>query len=166
MLKKINHCYVQQKEDQLFITEKNNEWNQKLSGRVVWWASSIKMRRWFQNPQNMVKPQSHFKVHFQWSVITSLSKPFIEMWYQPFPQLCCLKQISLQCTSKVWALKSYYFHDLYRFPATQPQFACLFLFLPRSWPALALQSCSSQVCRGIWNLPILSKAFLLQTSIE
>ena len=32
-----NHClYVQQKEDQLFITKKNNEWNQKLSGRVGW----------------------------------------------------------------------------------------------------------------------------------
>ena len=25
-----NHCYVQQKEDQLFVTEKNNERNQKL----------------------------------------------------------------------------------------------------------------------------------------
>ena len=31
-----NHCYVQQKEDQLFVTEKNNERNQKLSGRVGW----------------------------------------------------------------------------------------------------------------------------------
>ena len=31
-----NHCYVSQKEDQLFVTEKNNERNQKLSGRVGW----------------------------------------------------------------------------------------------------------------------------------
>ena len=31
-----NHCYVQQKEDQLFVTEKHNERNQKLSGRVGW----------------------------------------------------------------------------------------------------------------------------------
>ena len=30
-----NHCYVQQKEDQLFVTEKNNERNQKLSGEWV-----------------------------------------------------------------------------------------------------------------------------------
>ena len=63
-----NHSYVQQKEDQLFVTEKNNERNQKLSGGVGWWASSIKMRRWSQNPQNMVKPWSHFNVHFQWSL--------------------------------------------------------------------------------------------------
>ena len=33
---------------------------------------------------------------------------------------------------------------------------CLFLFLPRSWPALASQSCSSQVRRRIRNLPILT----------
>ena len=31
---------------------------------------------------------------------------------------------------------------------------CLFLFLQRSWPALALQSCSSHGCRGIQNLPM------------
>ena len=51
-----NHCYVQQKEDQLFVTEKNNERNQKLSGRLGWLASSIKMRRWSENPQYLVKP--------------------------------------------------------------------------------------------------------------
>ena len=29
-----NHCYLQQKEDPIFVTEKNNERNQKLPGRV------------------------------------------------------------------------------------------------------------------------------------
>ena len=31
-----NHCYVSQKKDQLLVTEKNSERNQKLSGRVGW----------------------------------------------------------------------------------------------------------------------------------
>ena len=39
----------------------------------------IKMRRWFQNPLSMEKHGSHFNVHFSVIVITSLSKPFIEM---------------------------------------------------------------------------------------
>ena len=42
----------------------NNERNQKLIERVDWWASSIKMRRWSQNPQNMVIPRSNFEVIF------------------------------------------------------------------------------------------------------
>ena len=29
-----NHCYVPQREDQLFVAEKNNERKQKLSARV------------------------------------------------------------------------------------------------------------------------------------
>lgn len=41
-------------------------------------------------------------------------------------------------TGKVWALKSFHFHDFYRFPVTQP---LLLVFSPRSWPAIASHSC-------------------------
>ena len=49
-----NHCYVQQKEDQLFVTEKNNERNQKLSEK--WLVSEFN-----KNAKMVSKSSKHGK---------------------------------------------------------------------------------------------------------
>ena len=80
------------KENQLFVTEKNKQRKQKLTERVSWWPSSIKMRRWSQNPQNIVKAilmltfsgrYSFFKDTFHWNG-GSCQKDAIKLKHQLF----------------------------------------------------------------------------------